>query len=305
MKFGVGTNLTYYNMPIAEMAKTIETMGFESLWLGEHPIIPVERKGSFIFGGELPETYKHMPDPFIWLTAAATATTRLRLGFDVCLVPERNPLITAKEVACLDYISGGRVIFGIGAGWMQEETEIMGVQFKSRWARTEECVRAMKELWTEEKAQFQGEFIRFPSVYSYPKPVQKPHPPILIGAGSPDRDSKYALRRVVAIGDGWMPVFMSPERMRTDLATLKTLCEQAGRDFSKLDITVVMLASALSVGESMSSLGNLRVDDVQDRFSLIRQYEDIGVQRIIIGFAELTAEAGARVLTDAASLLKL
>ena len=165
MKFGITTNLTWFGAPIMETAKAAEALGYESLWMGEHIIIPVDVKNPFLYGVPLPDTYKHMPNPFIWLTAAAAVTTRLKFGMDVCLVPQRNPLILAKEVACLDHISNGRFMLGVGAGWIEEEADIMGYAFEKRWPRTVECVQAMKKLWTEEKASYSGEYVSFPMWY--------------------------------------------------------------------------------------------------------------------------------------------
>ena len=210
MKFGIATNLTWFGAPVADIARSAEAMGFESLWMGEHIFIPVEIKKPSLHGVTLPSNYKHMPNPFIWLTAAAMVTTRLKLGMDVCLLPQRHPLILAKEVASLDHISNGRLVFGVGGGWIEEEAEIMGFPFKERWAKTVEFVHALKTLWAEETPSFNGKYVSFPPVYSYPKPVQQPHPPILIGAGSPESNNIYPLRRVAEVGDGWLPAFFSP-----------------------------------------------------------------------------------------------
>jgi probable F420-dependent oxidoreductase len=163
----------------ATVSKKCEALGFESMFIPEHPIIPVDYKTPYPLGdGKIPEPYAHMPDPFVLLAFAACATERLKIGSGICLVPERDPIVLAKEVATLDYYSGGRFLFGIGAGWLADETEIMGVEFKKRWEVTQEYVMAMKALWTEAEPSFAGEYVRFPKVKSYPKPVQKPHPPI-------------------------------------------------------------------------------------------------------------------------------
>jgi probable F420-dependent oxidoreductase len=179
-----------------------------------------------------------MIDPFVGLALAAAATTKIGLGTGICLVPERDPIILAKEVATLDYYSGGRFIFGIGAGWLRDESEIMGVNFPRRWPMTREYIRAMKELWTRPEASFEGEFIKFPPVKCYPKPARKPHPPIHIGAGGIGPSMDRALRDTVAIGDGWAPLGLAPEALAAELAKLKTMCSEAGRDFGKLEITM-------------------------------------------------------------------
>ena len=184
MKIGVLAFTNEETPDPATVARKCEAVGFESLFFPEHPIIPVEHRTPYPLGdGKIPEPYAHMPDPFITLALAASATKRLRLGTGICLVPERDPIVLAKEVATIDYYSGGRFIFGIGAGWLADETEIMGVEFKKRWEVTQEYVMAMKALWTEKEPSFSGQYVRFPKVKSYPKPLQKPHPPIHLGRG--------------------------------------------------------------------------------------------------------------------------
>jgi probable F420-dependent oxidoreductase len=304
MKFGIATNITWYGAPVVDVATTAEALGFESLWMGEHIIIPVQVAKPVRHGVLLPETYRHMPDPFIWLTAAAVSTTRLKLGLDICLVPQRNPLILAKEAASLDRISGGRLVLGVGSGWIEEEAEIMGVPFGSRWAKTMEYVRALKTIWTEETPSFSGEYLSFPAVYSYPKPLQQPHPPILIGAGNPNTNNLATLKRVAEVADGWLPVYLSPAQMRQELDTLKELCEARGRDFNKLDITLLVPAVNLGVGEAFASFKGLKADP-KNAGELIAEYEEIGVQRMIVGVVDLTAESIRKVLENVARGLKL
>jgi probable F420-dependent oxidoreductase len=303
MKIGFGTNLTCTGAPVVAVAKAAEDLGYESLWMGEHIMIPVENK-AFRHGAPLPETYRHMPDPFVWLTAAAVSTKRLKLGTNVCLVPQHDPIHLAKTVASLDQISGGRLIFGVGSGWIQEEAPIMGYDFKKRWARTMECLHALKKLWTEDKPAFSGEYVSFPAVYSYPKPVQRPHPPILIGAGNPTSTNIYSLKRVVEIADGWQPGFFKPAEIREHLKTLKDLCAAAGRDYAKLDITLLVPAVELGVGERFASMGAME-SKPRDAKETIADYEDAGVGRLIIGFADLTADGGIKALEKAAKGLGL
>ena len=184
MKIGVLAFVASFTAHPVEVARKCEALGFESFWLPEHAIMPVNPKTPFPQGdGTIPEVYAHMIDPFVGLALAAGATNRIKLGTGICLVPERDPFNLAKEVATLDYYSGGRVLFGIGAGWLRDESEIMGVDFRRRWPMTREYIRAMKELWTREEASFEGEFVKFPALRSNPKPAQKPHPPVHIGAG--------------------------------------------------------------------------------------------------------------------------
>src|SRR5215813_13436327 len=168
------------------MARTAEALGFESFWCSEHPIMPVHSTSRHpgTSDGIIPESYAHSVDPFVALACASGATTRIKLGTGIVLVPERHPLLLAKEVATLDRFSGGRFLFGIGAGWLREETEIMGGDFEHRWTQTRESVLAMNELWTKPEASFDGRYYKFPAVKSNPKPAQKPHPPILLGGGA-------------------------------------------------------------------------------------------------------------------------
>jgi len=240
MKIGVLGFVASYTVEPGVMAKQAEALGFESFYLPEHPIIPVTHKTPYPLSkdGKIPEPYANMIDPFVGLALAAAVTSKIGLGTGICLVPERDPIILAKEIATLDHYSGGRFIFGIGAGWLRDESEIMGVDFKRRWPITREYIRAMKELWTKPEASFAGEFIKFPAVKCNPKPARKPHPPIHIGAGGVGPSMDRALRDTVAIGDGWAPLGLSPEVLATELTKLRKMCAEAGRDFSKLEITM-------------------------------------------------------------------
>jgi probable F420-dependent oxidoreductase len=306
MKFGITTNMTWNGAPITEVAKAAETLGYESLWMGEHLIIPVEVRNPFLYGVPLPDTYKHMPNPFIWQTAAAVVTTRLKFGMDICLVPQRNPLILAKEVACLDRISNGRFMFGVGAGWIEEEAPIMGYAFEQRWARTIDCVRALKKLWTEETPSYHGEYVSFPPVYCYPKPLQQPHPPILWGAGNPNTRAMPAiLRRTAELADGWVPSFFSPSEMRAHLATLEQLCEERGRDFSQLQISLIVPGVTLGVVEESVPWMKGMDASRQNTAELVAQYEEAGVHRLLVGFSDLQADTAIKVLEQAAKRLGL
>lgn len=240
MKIGVLAFVTPYTIDPATLARRAEELGFESFYLPEHPVIPVTHRTPFPLSpdGQIPPMYSQMPDPFVALAFAAAATSRIGLGTGICLVPERDPILLAKEVATLDHYCGGRFIFGIGAGWLADESEIMGVNFKRRWPMTREYVRAMKELWTKPQASFDGEFIKFPPVKCEPKPARKPYPPIHIGAGGMTPSMDRALRDTVAIGDGWAPLGLTPDRLATELAKLKQMCADAGRDFTQLEITM-------------------------------------------------------------------
>jgi probable F420-dependent oxidoreductase len=235
MNVGVSVPLPAYLVDVAFMARTAEALGFESFWCAEHPFVPVNTTSRFpgSADGVIPESYSHFVDPFVALARASGATTRIKLGTGIVLVPERHPLLLAKEVSTLDHFSGGRFLFGIGAGWLREETEIMGGDFDHRWTQTRESVLAMKELWTQPEAEFHGRYYNFPPVRSYPKPAQKPHPPVLLGGGA-----KNVLERVVAWGDGWLPNRITPEQLRESRATLDRLAKAAGRDPAALTISV-------------------------------------------------------------------
>lgn len=188
--------------------------------------MPVTTATPFPLGGPIPAFYADLIDPFVGLARASAATKTIKLGTGICLVPERNPLLLAKEIATLDHFSGGRFLFGIGAGWLKEETAIMGGDFAHRWTQTQEAIMAMKALWTQEEAEYHGRYYDFPPVRSFPKPAQTPHPPIILGSIT----SRRVFQRIVAWGDGWMPVGVSLEEMKHGRETLNELAVQAGRD---------------------------------------------------------------------------
>jgi probable F420-dependent oxidoreductase len=235
MNVGISVPLPAYHVDVAMMARKAEELGFESFWCAEHPIIPVHTTSRFpgSADGIIPESYSHFVDPFVALGRASGVTTTIKLATGIILVPERNPLLLAKEIATLDRLSGGRFLFGIGTGWLREETEIMGGNFDHRWSQAREAILAMKELWTKEEAEFHGTYYKFPPVKSYPKPLQKPHPPVILGGLATN-----VLRRIVAWGDGWLPNHVTPEQVRESRATLDTLAKEAGRDPASLSISV-------------------------------------------------------------------
>jgi probable F420-dependent oxidoreductase len=223
VKFGVAFFSADYAVDPATLARMVEERGFESLHLPEHTHIPASRRSPYPAGGELPRQYWHTYDPFVALTVAAAATERLLLATGICLVIERDPIITAKEVASVDLLSGGRFLFGVGAGWNLEEMENHGTDPKRRFSLMRERIEAMKAIWTEEEASYHGEHVDFDRIWSWPKPQQKPHPPILVGG-----NGEQVLHRVVAFGDEWMPNRVSGLRER--IAELQRLAEEAGRD---------------------------------------------------------------------------
>jgi probable F420-dependent oxidoreductase len=217
---------------IAEIAREVENLGYASFFIPEHPVIPIGFKTKPPLGGGLPEHYGRWMDPFVALSVAAAVTKRVKLGTGICLLPEREPILTAKVIASLDVISGGRVMLGVGAGWLREETEVMGTQFVKRWKRLRETTEAMRTLWTEKEAAYEGELVRFPALRCDPKPLQKPGPPVLLGARGPK-----ALERVVRTYDGWCPVVGKPESFKRDIAALRKLAAERGRNPDQLRIT--------------------------------------------------------------------
>ena len=235
MNVGISVPLPAYWVDPGAMAKKAEELGFESFWCAEHPFIPVKTTSRFpgAADGVIPEAYAHFVDPFVALARASGMTTRIKLATGIVLVPERHPLLLAKEVSTLDLFTGGRFLFGIGAGWLKEETELLGGDFAHRWTQTRESILAMKELWTKPEAEFHGKYYDFPPVKSNPKPAQRPHPPVLLGGAA-----KNVLERVVAWGDGWLPNRITPDQLRDSRATLDRLAKDAGRDPGKLTISV-------------------------------------------------------------------
>jgi probable F420-dependent oxidoreductase len=235
MNIGISVPLPAYHVDVAFIAREAERLGFESLWCAEHPFVPVHSQSRFpgSADGVIPESYSHFVDPFVALARASGVASRLKLGTGIVLVPERHPLLLAKEVSTLDLFSGGRFLFGIGAGWLREETEIMGGDFDHRWTQTRESVLAMKALWTRPEAEFHGTYYKFPAVKSYPKPLQKPHPPVLLGG-----HARNVLQRVVAWGDGWLPNRITPDELRESRAALDRLAKDAGRDPAAITISV-------------------------------------------------------------------
>ena len=235
MDIGISTFPTDYSMDIAPLAKRIEEMGFTSLFVPEHPIIPVETSSPWPGSkdGVIPKVYADIVDPFVALGRASAVTTSLNLGTGICLVPQRNPLLLAKEVATLDMYSQGRFLFGIGAGWLKEEVEIFGADYPHRWTQTREAVQAMKELWTQVKSEYHGKYYDFPPVYSFPRSVQRPHPPVFLGGMA-----KNVFRRVIEYGDGWLPNRVTPEDVRKGRIRLNELAAEANRDPESIQIIV-------------------------------------------------------------------
>lgn len=224
---------TDYGIDISELARALEERGYDALFVCEHTHIPTSRRTPFPGGGELPRKYKHTHDPFVALSFAAAATRRLKLGTGICLIPQREPIVTAKSVASLDQLSNGRFIFAIGGGWNVDEMENHGARYETRFELLRERVLAMKALWTEDPAQFHGKYVDFDPAWMHPKPKQRPHPPILLGG-----ESDHTIKRVVEFGDGWFPRPRNNWEPRSAAARLHAAATAAGRDPATLSITV-------------------------------------------------------------------
>jgi probable F420-dependent oxidoreductase len=233
MQFGVGMFATDYAIRIDELARETEARGFESLWVPEHTHIPTSRRTPWPGGGELPKEYRHTYDPFVSLMFAAAVTTTLKLGTGICLVIERDTITMAKEVASLDRLSDGRFLFGIGGGWNAEEMEHHGTAYKTRFTKMGEQVRAMKEIWTKDVAEFHGEYVNFEPIWCWPKPAQQPHPPVLLGG-----ESSYTLQRVVDYCEGWFPRSRQPELVTKGMVELQERAAKAGRDMQTISVSV-------------------------------------------------------------------
>jgi probable F420-dependent oxidoreductase len=233
MKFGMFYFPTDYGIQMPELAPAIEDRGIESLFVCEHTHIPSSRKSPFPGGGELPKKYIHTHDPFIALSFAAATTKKLILGTGICLVPQHDPIVLAKVIASLDMLSGGRFEFGIGGGWNVDEMNNHGVEHKTRFKQMREHTEAMKAIWTQDEASFNGEFVNFEKIWSYPKPVRKPHPPVLLGG-----ETDYTLRRIVEYCDGWIPRGGANWDVKKDMARLHAMAEKHGRNPKELSTTV-------------------------------------------------------------------
>jgi len=261
MKIGAAMFFTDYSMSPGELAVALEERGFDSLWAPEHSHIPLARTASYPGGGALPREYYEVMDPFVTLTAAATATKKLLVGTGICLVVQRDPIQTAKAVATIDHISGGRFLFGVGNGWNQDEIENHGTVFASRHKLARERIEAMKAIWTEAQPSYAGEFVNFTPMETGPKPLQKPHPPIIVGGAFP-----WGAKRAVRYGDAWMP-----HRVRKHYADVGALIPQfrqlvaeAGRREEDLPITIWGVK--------------------EDRDALLAD-RDLGVARVVLSLA--------------------
>jgi probable F420-dependent oxidoreductase len=278
MDFGVGYFPTHDAVSPGGMARLAEEHGHESLFFAEHTHIPASRESPYPGGGDLPRKYIHTYDLFVALTAAAEATSSLRIGSGICLVVERDPITTAKEVASIDHLSGGRFEFGVGGGWNREEMSNHGTDPRTRMRLMAERVEAMKAIWTEDEASYHGEFVDFERIWSWPKPAQRPHPPVLVGGNGPT-----VFDRVLAFGDAWFPNYApGPE-------TIERMRELRGRAERPIEMMVMGVPANASVLEEFQNAGCRRV--VHWIPSAGRAGVERALERWEAAIAELTGEA--------------
>jgi len=257
MDFGASMFMTDYSIGAAALGRALEERGFESLWNPEHSHIPLSRKTPFPGGGDLPKMYYDAMDPFVTLSVAAAVTTKLKIGTGVCLVIQRDTIQTAKLVASIDQASKGRFLFGIGGGWNQDEMEDHGTVYATRFKRMREQIEAMKAIWIENKPEYHGEIVDFPPMMTWPKPVQKPHPPVILGGAFPQ-----AARRAVRYGNGWVPIAGRGAygTIEAFLPPFKEMLAEAGRSLADVPITMF---------------------GVPQDLDLLKRYRDMGVARVV------------------------
>src|SRR5580658_6004672 len=280
MKFGASMFFTDYSMTPVALARALEERGFHILWAPEHSHIPLSRKTPFVLGTELPKRYYDVMDPFVTLTAAAAATTTLRLGTGVCLIAQRDPIQTAKLVASIDQVSGGRFVFGVGNGWNQDEMENHGTAFATRHKLVRERIEAMKAIWIQSKPEYHGEFVNFDPMMTWPKPVQKPHPPIIVGGAYP-----YAARRAVRYGDGWIPLAGRATQygdVFDYVPKFREMLKEAGRDPATFPISL---------------FGSTEDPDI------LKRYRDLGIVRIVISLPAAKQDVVLPILDKWAKLI--
>ena len=249
MELGVCYFPTDYGIGMTELGRALEERGFKSLFVPEHTHIPLSRRTPFPGGGELPRRYSHTHDPFVALSFAAAATKRLKVGTGILLVPQHEPIVTAKAIASLDQLSGGRFVFGIGGGWNVDEMENHGATHATRFKIMREHVLAMKALWTQDEASFHGEFVKFDPAWSWPKPRQKPHPPILLGG-----ETDHTLRRIIEYCDGWLPRPRGFDPVQ-GIDRMRRMASEKKRDPASLSVTVFAAPPDAAVLESYAKAG--------------------------------------------------
>jgi len=283
MKIGALVFMTDKSGNPGEIAREAERLGFESFFVAEHLMLPVNYTTYYprSADGKVPWYYASMLDPFVALGVAAQTTKTIKLGTAICLLPQRDVIATAKATATIDCLSGGRLIFGVGAGWFREEAEILGVNFKRRWKHLRESVEALRELWSKEVASYEGEFVRFPPVKLEPKPIQK-LPPIILGA----HDAERAPRRVARYADGWCPGGLAPDKARDKVAEVKSIASEFGRDPDKLEFSVLLAPR----GDEPS-------------LDVLKRYAEAGVARVVVTAAAVSS-SGIDAVRAAAPVLE-
>jgi probable F420-dependent oxidoreductase len=291
MDVGVLMFVTARALPVTDLARACEERGLESLWVPEHPVVPRDYDTRYPLSpdGKMPRPYTELPDAFGVLTAATAVTTRLRLGTGICLVPERDPIMLAHQVATIDWLSGGRFLFGIGAGWLREEMDLFTPHFPYRFGYMREAVAAMRALWSGEPAAYDGKWIRFPAAICRPAPVQRPHPPVIIGGMGPN-----VQKRVATWGDGWMPIGLPPDGLREARANIDREARACGRDPRRITVTVMTGA--------IPGLEAPALEMLPDR-DTVRAYRDAGAHRVVVSLPTLAVADALRHLDRVAAAI--
>ena len=254
MHFGLTIFPTDYSISLPELAVEAEQRGFESLWVAEHSHIPTSRQSPWPGGGDLPKMYYDTLDPFVALAGAAAVTREIKLGTGICLVVQRDPIHTAKEVASLDQLSGGRFLFGVGGGWNAEEMGNHGTPFDGRFKLMRERIEAMQAIWTRNEAEYHGDRVDFDPIHMWPKPIQKPHPPVHVGGAFPG-----AARRAVRYGNGWIPIGGREDDLDQSIPAFRAMASDAGRDPTSLEVTIYGVAMSEKVLDRYRKAGADRV----------------------------------------------
>ena len=278
MKLGIYLVLNDTSVPIAMLAPAIEERGFDSIWVPEHSHIPTTGSTPYPGRGPVTRDFARTLDPFAVLAAAAAVTEKLLLGTGICLLIQRDTIHTAKTVATIDHLSGGRMLFGVGGGWNKPEMENHGTAYATRFKRLEEQLAALKTIWTEDEPEFHGEHVDFAPIWLWPKPTRRPHPPIYIGG-----ETEHTLRRIVSYGDGWLPRVRDPDAVLKGIARLRVLSKEAGRDPATIGISAFGLPA---------------------REEAIAPFRDAGVERAILAIAPGTADDMLRRLDRYAELTR-
>jgi probable F420-dependent oxidoreductase len=279
---GICSMQTHYTVQPVELARWAEHEGFDSVFFGEHSHLPAGRQTKFLLDAEMPDYFRHISDPFVCMTAAAAVTERLKVGTSVCLVPEHHPISLAKTVSCVDLVAKGRQVLGIGAGWNAEELRDHGVEHRDRWKITRERVLAMRQIWTNDVAEFHGEFVDFDPLWCSPKPVQPGGPPVLIGAAATPR----IVRHIVEYCDGWLPMDGQND-LEVGMANIRAEAQRVGRPLTDFDFTAITAYQLAGVSGSVQR---------------IRELAELGFNRVLLLLAPDDADAQWAALDRLAEL---